>query len=67
MNSQKPTKLDGKDTTTFSHHPYILYHFAACHLHIRICFVFVSCVQRRVVEGSVVGSAGCVDVQGSCG
>jgi len=32
-----------------------------------ICFVFVSCVQRRVVEGSVVGVAGCVvqvDVHG---
>jgi len=26
----------------------------------QICFVFVSWVQRRVVEGSVVGSAGCV-------
>ena len=26
----------------------------------QICFVFVSCVQRRVVEGSVVGSGGCV-------
>ena len=33
----------------------------------QICFVFVCCVQRRVVEGSVVGSAGCVvqvDVHG---
>ena len=33
----------------------------------QICFVFVSCVQRRVVEGSVVGSGGCVvhfDVHG---
>ena len=32
-----------------------------------ICFVFVSCVHRRVVEGSGVGSAGCgvhVDVHG---
>ena len=26
----------------------------------QICFVFVSCVQRKVVEGSVVGSGGCV-------
>ena len=33
----------------------------------QIWFVFVSCVQRRVVEGSGVGSGGCVvhvDVQG---
>ena len=29
------------------------------HLH-KLCFVFVSCVQRRVVEGSGVGSGGCV-------
>ena len=27
-NTQKPTKLDGNDTTAISHHPYILYHFA---------------------------------------
>jgi len=26
----------------------------------QICFVFVSCVQRRVVEGSWVGTGGCV-------
>ena len=26
----------------------------------QICFVFVSCVQRRVVEGSGVGRGGCV-------
>ena len=26
----------------------------------QICFVFVSCVQRRVVEGSGVGSGGCI-------
>ena len=26
----------------------------------QICFVFVSCVQRRVVEGSGVSSGGCV-------
>ena len=25
---QKPTKLDGNDTTTLPHHPYILCHFA---------------------------------------
>ena len=34
----------------------------------QICYVFVSCVQRRVVEGSGVGSGGCVvhfDVHGS--
>ena len=27
-NPQKPAKQDGNDTTTHSHHPYILYHFA---------------------------------------
>ena len=33
----------------------------------QLCFVFVSCVHRRVVEGSGMGSAGCgvhVDVHG---
>ena len=33
----------------------------------QICYVFVSCVQRRVVEDSVVGSGGCIlhfDVHG---
>ena len=37
--------------------------------HTEICFVFVSCVQR-VVEGSVMGSDGCVehvDVHGAVG
>ena len=58
MNPHEPTKLDGNDITILSHHPHIL-----CQL----CFVFVSCVHREVVEGSVVGSAGCgvhVDVHG---
>ena len=35
----------------------------------QLCFVFVSCVHRRVVEGSGEGSAGCVvhvDVHGEC-
>jgi len=53
------------DTTTLSHHPYILCHFAATYKY--ACYVFVSCVQRRVVEGSWVGSGGCVvhfDVHG---
>ena len=64
--SQKPTKLDGNDTTTLSHHPYILYHFATMHLH-KYALSLFSCVQRRVVEGSWVGSGGCVvhfDVHG---
>ena len=46
------------DTKTLSHHPYILCHFAA--ILTQIWFVFVSCVQRRAVEGSGVGSGGCV-------
>ena len=49
-NPQKPTELDGNDTTTLSHHPYILCHFAATYTNI-----FVSCV--RVVEGGGVDSA----------
>ena len=28
MEASKPTKLDRNDTTTLSHHPYILRHFA---------------------------------------
>ena len=35
----------------------------------QLCFVFVSCVPRRVVEGSGEGSGGCVvhvDVDGEC-
>ena len=55
---QKPTKLDGNDTTTLSHHPYILCPFAVTCTNM-LC-VFVNCVQRRVVEGSGVGSGGCV-------
>ena len=38
-NPQKPTKLDGNDTTTLSRHPYILCHFA--NLHNAIKFVFI--------------------------
>ena len=57
MEPQKITKLDGNDTT-LSHHPYILCH---CAMQLtQLCFVFVSYVQRRVVEGSVVYSAECV-------
>ena len=55
MDPKKPTELDGNDTTTLSHHLYILCLFAAAYTNM-LC-VFVSCVQR-VVEGSVVGSAG---------
>ena len=35
----------------------------------QLCFVFVSCAHRRVVEGSGEGSGGCVvdvDVHGEC-
>ena len=60
----EPSKLDGNYTLTLSHHPY---NSCAILLPLKqICFVFVSCVQR-VVEGSGVGSAGCVvhvDVHG---
>ena len=49
-NPQKPTKLDRNDTTS---------HFTVTYTH-----VFVSCVQRRVVEGSVMGSTMHVDVHG---
>ena len=46
------TKQDWNDTTTHLH-LHILYHFANYAL-------FVSCVQRRIVEGSGVGSGRCV-------
>ena len=49
----KPTKLDGNESTTYLHHPYTLCHFANLHKYV----LFVSCVQRRVVEGNGVGSA----------
>jgi len=63
-NPQKPTKLYGNDTTTPSLLP------ISCSIFLpltQICFVFVSCVQRRVMEGNQVGSGGCVvdvDVHG---
>ena len=55
------SKTSGNNATTHSHHPYIVPF--SCQL----CFVFVSCVHRRVVEGSGEGSGGCivhVDVHG---
>ena len=45
----KPSKQDGNYTTTLSHHSYILPTMPC-----------VSCVHRRVAEGSGLGSAGCV-------
>ena len=57
-NCQKPAKEDGNDTTTLSHHPYILCHFA----NYGLC-----CVHMRVAEGSGFSSAVCavhVDVHG---
>ena len=59
-NPQKPAQQDGNDTTTHSHHPCILCHFADYAL----CLL-----ARSVVEGSGVGSAVCVvhvDVHGEC-
>ena len=45
MEASKPTKLDGNDTTTLSHHPYILCHFAtACTNMICVFFVVVGWV-----------------------
>jgi len=44
---------------TFTH-PYILCHFAATYTNISTCFVFVSFVQKRVVEGCGVCWSGCV-------
>ena len=46
------TKQDWNDVTIHLHF-YILYHFANYAL-------FVSCVQRSIVEDSGVGSSGCV-------
>ena len=44
--------VNGNDTTILSHHLYILCHFG----NYALCLLFAS-VQRRVVEGSVVGGA----------
>ena len=49
----QPNYIDGNDSTTLSHHSYILCHFAAAYTNM-LC-VFVSCVQR-VVEDSVVSA-----------
>ena len=49
MYTQKPAKQDGNDTTTLSHHLYILCHFAT-----------MPCVLRRIVENNGVDSTGCV-------
>ena len=56
---QKPTKLDGKSP---QHFHTILTSCAILLPLTQIYFVFVSCVQRRVVEGNGVGvrSSGCV-------
>ena len=58
---QKPTKLDGNDTTTLSHHPYILCRFAtACTNMIcgawRVSYVVGSC---NVV--AILSMADCLD------
>ena len=49
MESQKPAKQDGNDTIILSHHP--------CFANYALSLL---CAYRRVVEGSGVGSAGCV-------
>ena len=54
----KSQKLDGNDTAALSHHPYILCMLFCHHLYKNALCLLV--VQRRVVEGSGVGSAGCV-------
>ena len=64
MELSKPTKLDLEWPKTLSHHPTSSAYLLSL---TQICFVFVSCVQRRVVEGSQLGSGGCVvhvDVHG---
>ena len=54
MEPSKPAKLDGNDTTTFSHHPDILFHF----VNYAFCLLCAT-VHRSIVEGSGVGSAAC--------
>ena len=39
-NPQKPIKVDGNDTTTLSHQPYILCHFADLHKY-ALCLLVV--------------------------
>ena len=48
-------KNQGNDTTILSDHPYFLWHFANDAL-----IICVACIGARAVEGSGVGSAGCV-------
>ena len=53
------------ECTAITHHPYTLCHFANCNY-----FVFVSCVHRRVLEGSGVGveyMLMCIESELCCG
>ena len=54
----EPTKLDGNDTTTLSHHPYILCHFATTYTNMVCMFLIKYYCEQMVVEARVVGSAG---------
>ena len=51
MQGWNPKKLDGNDTTTLSHHPYILYHFAATYTNM-LC-VFVSCDRQTDMQTDI--------------
>ena len=59
MEPSKPTKLDCMGMTP-KHFYTIPTSSAILPPLTQICFVFVSCVQRRVVEGSGVSRGGCV-------
>ena len=58
---KKPTKLDGNDTTTLSHHPYILCHFAATYTNM-VCVLVVCRGLWKAVLWVVLGVY--VDVHG---
>ena len=61
----EPTKVDGNDTTTLSHHPYFLCHFAATYTIMVCMFLIKYYCEQRVVEGSVGVVLGAhVDVHG---
>ena len=60
MMKQKPTKLDGNHAMTPQHFHTIPTSMRFLVPLTQICFMFVSCVKRRVVVGSELGSGECV-------
>ena len=62
MERSKPTEQDGNNTTTHTHHPYILCHFA----NYVLCLLVVCIGGLRKVVGRVLLCVVHVDVHGVC-